>query len=328
MARAELAKEVRRKQLIDATMRAIGRYGYANMTLTHVAGAAGLSPGICNFYFKSKEQLLVATLEQIAEEYQTFWQAAIAKGRLAPASGLAAMIEADFHPAICNVEKISIWYAFWAEARTNPAYHEVVHRLETDYLQQTEALCARIVAEGGYAGIEARAAALGLNAMIDGLWFDCLIEPKSFNRAEAKRACRLFLAGLFPAHFTGAAKVSRGEPVALATERDESGREAHLARLAAALRRRLEPIGSLKREALAAAVGVPARMLDSWLEARAEPSSFQIGRLIAAADPALWLEVYGPVHAEMQRLYEARLAESEARARRDRAALAALAGES
>ena len=44
MAKAEAAKEIRRKQLIDATMRAIGRYGYASLTLTHVAGEAGLSP--------------------------------------------------------------------------------------------------------------------------------------------------------------------------------------------------------------------------------------------------------------------------------------------
>ena len=35
MAKAEASKEIRRKQLIDATMRAIGRYGYASLTLTH-----------------------------------------------------------------------------------------------------------------------------------------------------------------------------------------------------------------------------------------------------------------------------------------------------
>ena len=99
MAKAEAVKEVRRKQLIDATILAIGRVGYANATLTHVASEAGLSPGIVNFYFKSKEQLLIATLEQIAEEYSAFLQAAINKGKVAPAAGLEAMIEADFSEA-------------------------------------------------------------------------------------------------------------------------------------------------------------------------------------------------------------------------------------
>lgn len=328
MAKAEAVKEVRRKQLIDATIRAIGRVGYANATLTHVANEAGLSPGIVNFYFKTKEQLLVATLEQIAEEYSAFWQAAINKGKVAPAAGLEAIIEADFHPTVCNVEKVSIWYAFWAESRGNPAYHDVVQRLEQDYLAQTETLCQRIVQEGGYEGVSGRDVAVGLNAMIDGIWFDCLMEPKTFNRAEAKRICRLYLAALFPAHFAGDSRRGRNDgdnTVVPAIDQEVQGRNAHRARLAAALRKRLEPVGALRREALAAAVGISVKMLESWLDGRAEPNSWQIGRLIVATDAQLWIEVYGPIHQEAQRLFEARLANAQEQAVRERAALDMLA---
>lgn len=333
MAKAEAVKEVRRKQLIDATIRAIGRVGYANATLTHVANEAGLSPGIVNFYFKSKEQLLIATLEQIAEEYSAFWQAAINKGKVAPAAGLEAMIEADFHPTVCNVEKVSIWYAFWAEARGNAAYHDVVQRLEKDYLAQTETLCQRIIQEGGYEGVSAGDVATGLNAMIDGMWFDCLMEPKTFNRAEAKRICRQYLASVFPAHFASAASVGAGKRgkndndngVVLAIDQDVQGRDAHRARLAAALRKRMEPVGPLRREVLAAAAGISVKILESWLDGRAEPNSWQIGRLIVATDAQLWLEIYGPIHDEAQRLFEARLANAQEHALRERAALATLA---
>ncbi len=335
MAKPELSKEVRRKQLIEATIRAIGRFGYANATLTHVANEAGLSPGIVNFYFKSKEQLLVATLEQIAEEYSALWQAAISKGNVSPAAGLDAMIETDFHPSVCNFEKISIWYAFWAEARNHGAYHEVVSRLEGDYLHQTEGLCNRIIAEGGYQEIDGREIAVGLNAMIDGLWFDCLIDPKAFNRSEAKRVCRIYLAAVFPAHFAGGqpadgsrkSKADSETAVALAIDPEVQGRNAHRARLAAALRRRVEPVGRLKREALAAAVGISVKTLESWLEGRSEPSSWQMGRLLPATDAQLWFEVYGTVHEEAQRLFEARLAQQQEQAIHERAALAALRGD-
>jgi TetR/AcrR family transcriptional repressor of bet genes len=328
MAKAEAVKEVRRKQLIDATIRAIGRVGYANATLTHVASEAGLSPGIVNFYFKSKEQLLIATLEQIAEEYSAFWQAAINKGKVAPAAGLEAMIEADFHPTVCNVEKVSIWYAFWAEARGNAAYHDVVSRLEQDYLAQTETLCQRIIQEGGYEGASAGDVATGLNAMIDGMWFDCLMEPKAFNRAEAKRICRQYLASVFPAHFSGGVKKGKSDndnTVVLAIDQEVQGRNAHRARLAAALRKRLEPVGPMRREVLAAAAGISVKILESWLDGRAEPTSWQIGRLIVATDAQLWMEIYGPIHDETQRLFEARLASAQEQAMRDRAALATLA---
>jgi TetR/AcrR family transcriptional repressor of bet genes len=329
LAKAEAVKEIRRKQLIDATIRAIGRYGYASTTLTHVAGEAGLSPGIVNFYFKSKDQLLLATLEQIVEEYSAFWQQALSKGKVAPASGLEAMIEADFHPSVCNPEKISIWYAFWAEAGTNPAYQGVVQRLETDYIQQTVELCARIITEGGY-GIDARTVAVGLNAMIDGLWFDCLMEPKEFNRADAKRVCRSYLAAVFPSHFAGGPKRARPAeeeaPLELAIDPDVQGRDAHRARIAAALRKRVDPVGTIRREALAASVGVSPKVLEGWLDGRAEPSSWQIGRLIAATDAQIWMEIYGPLHEETQRRFEARLALQRAEAEREKAVLEALKG--
>jgi TetR/AcrR family transcriptional repressor of bet genes len=328
LAKAEAVKEIRRKQLIDATIRAIGRFGYTSTTLTHVAGEAGLSPGIVNFYFKSKDQLLLATLEQIADEYSAFWQAAMSKGKIAPAAGLEAMIEADFHPSVCNPEKISIWYAFWAEAGNNPAYQGLVQRLETDYTVQTIELCNRIITEGGY-GIDARTVAVGLNAMIDGLWFDCLMEPKVFNRNDAKRVCRSYLAAVFPAHFAGGPKRMRQEeesPVELVTDQDVQGRNAHRARVAAALRKRVDPVGTIRREALAASVGVSAKTLEGWLDGRVEPSSWQLGRLIVATDSQLWMEIYGPLHEEMQRRFEAKLVAQRAEADRERAALEALRG--
>ena len=331
MAKAEASKEVRRKQLIDATMRAIGRHGYASLTLTHVAGEAGLSPGIVNFYFKSKDQLLIATLENIAEEYSGLWQGAIAKGRVSPAAGLAAMIDADFHASVCNAEKVSVWYAFWAEARNNATYQSLVMGLEDEYLKETEQLCARIVAEGGYDGIDAHQAAVGLNAMIDGLWFDCLMSPSKFDRAAAKRTCLAYLAAVFPAHFGSGAATKRGkgeiEPnIALAIDQDVQGRDAHRARLAAALRKRVEPVGPMRREALAAATGISVKVLESWLEGRAEPTSWQMGRLLIAADAQLWMEVYGPLHEEAQRLFDAKLAQQRAFAEREQASLDALSG--
>jgi TetR/AcrR family transcriptional repressor of bet genes len=331
LAKAEAVKEVRRKQLIDATIRAIGRFGYTSTTLTHVAGEAGLSPGIVNFYFKSKDQLLLATLEQIAEEYSAFWQAAMSKGKVAPAAGLEAMIEADFHPSVCNPEKISIWYAFWAEAGNNPAYQGLVQRLETDYTVQTIELCNRIIGEGGY-GIDGRTVAVGLNAMIDGLWFDCLMEPKVFNRNDAKRVCRSYLAAVFPAHFAGGPKRMRAEddapPLELVTDQDLQGRDAHRSRVAAALRKRVDPVGTIRREALAASVGVSAKTLEGWLDGRVEPSSWQLGRLIVATDSQLWMEIYGPLHEEMQRRFEAKLAQQRAEGERERAALETLKGAS
>jgi hypothetical protein len=46
--------------------------------------------------------------------------------------------------------------------------------------------------------------------MMDGFWFDQMIDPASFDREEAKRICRMFLSGLFPRHFAGVPQPDRG----------------------------------------------------------------------------------------------------------------------
>ena len=59
----------RRKQLINSTIQTIAESGLSAVTLAKVASQAGLSPGIVNFYFKSKKQLLLDTLKYIDQEY-------------------------------------------------------------------------------------------------------------------------------------------------------------------------------------------------------------------------------------------------------------------
>src|SRR3990172_10772343 len=283
MSKASAAKEARQRQLIDATVTSIGRRGFAGTTLTHVAGEAGLSPGIVNFYFRSKEQLLIATLEQIAEEYEAFWKEAIAAAGESPAAQLDARIEADFHPAIFTHEKVSVWFAFWAEAQSQPSYRRLISKLESRYFESARAMCQRLIDEGGYAGIDAGAVAGGINAMIDGFWLDFLIDPRDFDRDEAKRTCRLFLSGLFPNEFP---RPVHAAPPALATaDAQDLDRAAHRARLAAALRRRVAPGGGPGVKELAAAVGVTSETVRGWLDGDAEPSSREIGLLLGLFYP-------------------------------------------
>jgi TetR/AcrR family transcriptional repressor of bet genes len=197
-------KEARRVQLIEATIASIAKRGFAETTLAHVADGAKLSRGIVNFYFHSKEELLVETLRHMAREYEAFWKTAVTKAGPAPADKLDAMIEADFHPTAVSRKHVTVWYAFWGEARWRPEYLKLCIELSDSYFAQTRALCQEIIDAGFYAEVDATAVARGINAMIDGLWLDILINPKSVDRAEAKRTCRTFLARFFPNEFSAA----------------------------------------------------------------------------------------------------------------------------
>jgi TetR/AcrR family transcriptional repressor of bet genes len=332
LSKLNFVKEARQRQLIDATISTIGKVGYAGTTLNHVAGAAGLSPGIVNFYFKSKDQLLAATLAQLAEEHESFWMAQVAASGGAAEAGLDAMVEADFHPTICSLDKVVVWFAFWSEAQSRPLYRSVVSELEERYHVKALEFCERLIAEGGYSGIDPAAVAHGINALIDGLWADLLIAPETFDRADAKHICRTFLRAIFPRHFqsaeTAAADTATKPAVApVLVEPPSAEVIVHRARFAAALQRRIAPATTLHLTELAAQIGIELEEAYGWLQGSSEPSTFVLGRLAGMFDPAFLIEIYGPEIDEAERRLEERLTALRQDEKRQRAALKLLKGQ-
>jgi TetR/AcrR family transcriptional repressor of bet genes len=194
-------KAFRRQQLIDATLRTIARYGFARTTMAHVAKAAGLSHGIVNFYFKTKEALLYETLVHLAEEYEAVLQRALDRAGPEPVLALDAMIETDLGSEVCTSTKATVWLAFWAESRGRPKYRQLCRKLAEDYFGQVRDLCTRLAAGHGYGETDIENISRSFNSLINGLWVDMAIDPQSFDRERARHACRAYLAGFFPAEF-------------------------------------------------------------------------------------------------------------------------------
>lgn len=194
-------KPLRREQLIEATMKTIARHGYARTTMAHVAKAAGLSQGIVNFYFKTKEALLYETFDHLANEYEQLVGQSLDRAGDDPVAGLVAMIDTDLGPEVCTPTKIAVWLAFWAETRSRPKYRELYRKLADDYSRQVHELCAKLASRGGYAGLDLEAISVGFVALIDGYWVRLGVEQDLMDRDKAKAACRAYFAGFFPSEF-------------------------------------------------------------------------------------------------------------------------------
>jgi TetR/AcrR family transcriptional repressor of bet genes len=200
MGRKEI-KDVRRAQLIEATIDSIARYGFARTTLADVARRAKVSQGIVSFYFRSKQELLLATLRHMVREYEAYSDGAVRRAGPSPAARLDAMVAADFDPAVASRKHVTVWYAFWGETRWRQDFLDLCTRWAGEYQERTRAMVQQVIDAGGYAGLDAAAIARGLNAMIDGLWLNILLDPKACDRKEALRTCRTYLAQIFPAEF-------------------------------------------------------------------------------------------------------------------------------
>ncbi len=194
------SKEVRRLQLIEATIDSLAKRGYSDTTMADVADGAKLSRGIVNFHFESKEKLLVATLQHMYDEYAAHWRAALEKAGEDPASRLQALVAADFDRAICNKRKLAAWCAFWGEAKSRPTYQALSGARDKAYQGTIVELCSRLKEDAGYA-YEPEAVALALSAMLEGLWLRLMMGAHDVSRETALAGANAFLASAFPRHY-------------------------------------------------------------------------------------------------------------------------------
>jgi TetR/AcrR family transcriptional repressor of bet genes len=194
-------REKRRLQLIDATMKCIARKGMGSTTLGDVAKEAGLSQGIVNLHFESKDNLLNETLRFLSDEYKSQFDGALEKSGPGAARKLHALMELDLRPSICEQRKIAVWFAFWGEVKSRPKYRELCEASDQYYDDVTEDLCAQLVMDGNYENVSAKSVSRVLTSMTNGLWLSFLISPKSFDRHEAMQAIDEYLNSIFPKHF-------------------------------------------------------------------------------------------------------------------------------
>ncbi|MES2145846.1 MAG: TetR family transcriptional regulator C-terminal domain-containing protein [Pseudomonadota bacterium] len=196
----KLPRDERRTQLIEATIATMARQGYARTTMSEVARVAGLSHGLVNFHFTSKENLLTETLMYLAEEYRLNWTAALAAAGPSAAEQIHAMLIADFDPAVCAPDRLSAWCSFWGEAQSRPIYQERCGSNDEYYNATLDGLCARMIRECGYDGNATRISRV-LRVTVEGVWLDMMTMQKPYDLAEARATVMTTVAAFFPRHF-------------------------------------------------------------------------------------------------------------------------------
>lgn len=196
----KMSREARRRQLIESTIETLALRGYARTTLTEVAQTAGLSHGLVNFHFETKEKLLSETLLYIAEEYRQNWLTYLEAAAKTPAAQLDAMLRADFNPAICTPQRLSAWCSFWGEAQSRPLYQERCGSNDDRYNARMEEFCAAILTEDGQTGNAARIARV-IRVTTEGVWLDMMTMNAPYSMAEGLATVYTCAAAFFPRHF-------------------------------------------------------------------------------------------------------------------------------
>ncbi len=181
-------EELRRRQLIAATIVAIHEDGYQHATLARISRRAGLSPGIVAHYFTDKAGLMEATMRHLVEELR---QDIVARLRAAatPEARLCALIDANFSNEQCAPGVATAWLAFWGQVRQSPRLARLQRIYQKRLTSNIGHAARRLLPEA-----EARTLTTGLASLIDGLWLNSMVTVGSIAPDEARRIARDYIA--------------------------------------------------------------------------------------------------------------------------------------
>ena len=173
-------EEIRRRQLIEATIASIHEVGFADSSLSRIAGKAGVSTGIVHHYFKNKADLMEATLRQLGVSLRLSVVRRLKKAR-SPADRLLAVIDGNIAPDQFTPQGVSAWLAFWAMVPKNERLARVqniiISRLDDNLVHALKQMGRR----------DAREMARAIAALIDGLWLRAALAAKGPDSRQARR---------------------------------------------------------------------------------------------------------------------------------------------
>jgi len=190
--------EQRRRALIEATIASLRRYGHEGLSIRTISAAAGVSVGLINHHFPNKDELVAAAYRHFNSELVGGMQAAVARAENTPRARLRAFLEASFSPPNLEADVLSVWVVFWGLYRHSPQIQRVHHETYEDYVRLLRGMLSDLLQGRRSRGssIDLRLAAIGLTALLDGLWLEWCLEPGTFRPAEALELCEAWVDSL------------------------------------------------------------------------------------------------------------------------------------
>ncbi|GAB2783803.1 transcriptional regulator BetI [Halomonas shantousis] len=173
---------IRRQQLIQATMEAIDEAGLADATIARIARRAGVSTGIISHYFGGKDGLIEATMRHILNDLgSAVIQRRASLAHDTPREHLRAIIDGNFDRSQISRSVMKTWLAFWASSMHHADLQRLQYVNDRRLYSNLSFQFRRCLPKP-----EARRAARGLAAMIDGLWLRGALAPEGLDVDRAR----------------------------------------------------------------------------------------------------------------------------------------------
>jgi AcrR family transcriptional regulator len=188
--------EERRSQIIDAAIQVFSKLGFDAARMDDIVSASGLSKGTLYWYYKSKDEIILAILGYLFKQELKDMEALItAEG--SASDRLMAFAETTAVNVTAIRRALPIVYEFYALGFRNKTVREGLKSYFQSYIDLMTPLIEQGVANGEFRPVDVHEAVLTAGALLEGTFLLWLIGPEMFEiDKQLKVGFAHFLAGL------------------------------------------------------------------------------------------------------------------------------------
>lgn len=188
--------EDRRQALIDAAIESLKRHGHEGLSVRRIATQAGVSIGLINHHFPNKNQLIAAAYRHFNTQLIEGLIQSVASAPTEPRARLSAFFKATFAPPNLDRDVLAVWVVFWGMYRHSKEIQAVHRETYGGFIDLVRGMLAELAKESKRKRINPRLAAIGLTALLDGLWLEWCLDPETFSPREAVAMCEQWVESL------------------------------------------------------------------------------------------------------------------------------------
>lgn len=185
-------KAIRRDELMDAAINVVGREGLNGATLAVIASHAGMSAGLVNHYFESKEELLALAMRNLSNLFRQDILELIPPNPT-PHQRLRAMVDGSFSPRHFRGSKREAWMQFMLASQSEPRIKHLFQLTGARFVSNIRYAVKQLVPRE-----EVDDAVDGIAAMIDGFFWQIAGDYAEEDFERARRICWRYVCLLIP----------------------------------------------------------------------------------------------------------------------------------
>ncbi|CAK4074351.1 transcriptional regulator BetI [Vibrio sp. 16] len=174
--------EIRKPQLVQATMAVIDRVGLHAASISLISKEAGVSTGIINHYFGGKHGLLEETMRAILRQLSSTITSQLREiPKEAHLERINAIIDGNFVGFQAENKVAKTWLAFWSHSMHDPQLKRLQSVNEKRLLSHL-----KLELKGLFDPQQAELIAFVIASLIDGIWLRGTLNPSGIDATKAR----------------------------------------------------------------------------------------------------------------------------------------------